>query len=87
LEVVSSPVYHLGFKFFSHFVQVDLLLAELQGFAASAKGNGLHAQHALVKGAGALDILHGQHQMIKAINVHNGIACPPACKDSSYPLG
>ena len=58
LELVTGPV------------QIDLAVAEGKGGASRAERHRLHAQDAGVELHGGVDVGDGQHQMVKAIDVH-----------------
>jgi len=53
-------------------MQVHLLLAELKRFAPFSEGDDLETKHRFIKGAGSLNVLDGQHQMIDAVNLRCG---------------
>jgi hypothetical protein len=51
-------------------MEVDLLETEGQSLPVVPEGYDLHAQHPGVEFAGGVDVLHGQNQMVQAIDLH-----------------
>ena len=62
-----------GFRleFVTDLMQIDLLITEAQRPPPTAKGDGLHPQHALVKSTGSLNIGDGQDKVVEAVNMHS----------------
>ncbi|WWW37439.1 hypothetical protein V8017_18485 [Stenotrophomonas rhizophila] len=53
-------------------MQVDLLQPEAQRGAPGAEGLYLHAQHAPVEIAGGVDVGHGEHEVVEAVDMQVG---------------
>jgi hypothetical protein len=51
-------------------MKVDLLGTEGQSLTVFPEGYHLHAQHLGVEFAGGVNVLHGQNQMVQAIDFH-----------------
>ena len=66
----------LGFKLFPRFMEVDLLLAELQRLSPSAERDHLHPEDAGIKGTGLLDVFNREDEVINSTNLHK---CAPFC--------
>jgi len=60
----------LGLELSARLVEVDLLLTECQGVAAFAEEQGLHAEDSLVEVAGAVDVAHGQNEVVEPLDLH-----------------
>ena len=64
-------VRRFGVDFVALLVQIEFVRAEVQGSAAIAGSLHLHAQSALVKIAGSVNMLDRQHQMVEAIHLES----------------
>ena len=51
-------------------MQVNFLRAKRQCLSTTTESNDVHAQDFRIKGRGGIDVLDGEHQVIKAINFH-----------------
>lgn len=60
-------MFRLGIEFTAGLVQVDLLAAEFQRFAAFCEGFDRHAENAGIEIAGDGDISNGQHEMVEMV--------------------
>ena len=60
----------LGFDLLASLVQVDLLAAEGQGLAPAGEGDGVHAEHTRVEGAGGLRVADREDEVIDAVDLH-----------------
>lgn|GEM_PF-224657 len=63
-----SRRFRMGGDFRSGQVQIDLLPAKTEGLPPGTKLDPLHAENADVEGAGALQVLHGKHEVVKAVD-------------------
>jgi Spy/CpxP family protein refolding chaperone len=54
-------------------MQVDFLVAEMQGDPPRLEGHRPHSQHRLIEEAGLGDARHRQHQMVQSLHFHVGL--------------